>query len=619
MKHTVTIERDGVYLDGEKFFLLSGDFHYFRTLPGGWKRRLELMRDFGLTAVATYVPWNLHEPEKGVYNFDGNADLPRFLRECEESGLKVILRCSPYMCGEWEMGGLPSRLLKNRALCLRSSDPAFLSEVRHWLSILGNIVKPFLWTNGGPIILAGMENEYGSYGNDRNYLRSLSEIYRSCGIDVPLISANGADPFKYQNGTLPENWNGVDARATPKGIGDLELLAAAQPDKPLMAGEAWVGNIMFWGKSFTLDTRAEDHALYTKMALEKGAAINYYMFCGGTNFGFWSGSLRVGEGEKFTPLCTSYDYDAPIGEDGVPRKKYFLMRDEADRYFRRKPRAHILPAHEVQPSKKIRLDASARMFDNADVLADRSEYLWRTVPMEDLDASQGFIRYTAFVEYTDSRERVLILDGVADRATVYLAGRYIGTVMRDSEESGDIRFRVPEGGAELSILVENMGRVDYGYNLYDRKGLLGCVHFRIINPDGSTLWNFACLIGFQTETFSLSSIEGIRYREGVLSADGTPTFYRGRFSAKPGVDTYLDMKGWHKGIVWINGFNLGRYWKIGAQRTLYVPGELLQEENTVEVFEIHAPSPERTVALSEYAILDEVGTEDTSLSDFELK
>lgn len=617
MKHSISVRRDGLYLDGEKFFLFSGDFHYFRTLPGGWRRRLDLMRDFGLTAVTTYVPWNLHEPEKGVFNFADNADLPRFLQECAEAGLKVILRCSPYMCGEWEMGGLPARLLRDRTLCLRSSDPAYLSEVRDWIQALSDVVRPYLFTNGGPVILVGVENEYGSFGNDRAYLRALSDLYRACGLDVPYISANGIDPFKYQNGTLPENWNGVDTSAVPPGIRDLEQLQTIQPDKPPMAGEAWVGSIMFWGKSYELNRRVEEHALYTRAALEMGAVVNYYMFCGGTNFGFFAGSLQVGDDEAFTPLCTSYDYDAPIGEDGVPREKYFRMRDEVDRFFGREPRPHTPPPHAVQPAARIRLDASARLFDNTDVLASRTEYRYRTVTMEDMGASQGFICYTAFVEHTDDRERILLLDGVADRATVYLAGRYLGTVTRDGDNR-EIRFRVPSGGAELSILVENMGRVDYGYHLYDRKGLLGAVRFRILQPDGGILYNYAALVGFRTETFPLNTTDGIRYQPG-LSADGTPTFYRGEFHALPGVDTYLDMKGWHKGVVYVNGFHLGRYWEIGAQRTLYVPGELLREENVVEIFELHAPRPDGTVSLSERHILDEVGTEDLSLADFELK
>ena len=192
----VEIKPDGVYLNGEKTLLLSGDFHYFRTLPGGWKRRMELMRDFGLNAATTYVAWNLHEPKRGEYCFEGLADLPRYLETAAEVGLKVILRCSPYMCAEFEFGGLPAWLLTDRRICLRSSDPLFMEPLTEYYKVLGEVIKPYLFTNGGPIILVGLENEYGSFGDDREYLQMLSDLCREIGIDVPIISANGSDPFK---------------------------------------------------------------------------------------------------------------------------------------------------------------------------------------------------------------------------------------------------------------------------------------------------------------------------------------------------------------------------------------------------------------------------------------
>ena len=188
----VELKKDGLYLNDEKFFLLSGDFHYFRTVPDGWRRRLKLMKDFGLTAVTTYVAWNVHEPERGVYNFDGIGDFPRFLKECDEEGLKVVLRCLPYMCAEWEMGGLPYWLNKDRTLTLRSSDPKYFEPMAEYMRVLADKVRPYLFTNGGPIILVGLENEYGSFGNDKEYLVKLAKLYEECGFNVPFISANGA-------------------------------------------------------------------------------------------------------------------------------------------------------------------------------------------------------------------------------------------------------------------------------------------------------------------------------------------------------------------------------------------------------------------------------------------
>ena len=619
MKHTVDVRRDGVYLDNEKFFLISGDFHYFRTLPGGWRRRMELMKDFGLTAVTTYVAWNVHEPQPGEFCFEGLGDLPLFLQTAQDVGLKIILRCSPYMCAEWDMGGLPAWLLRDRTMCLRSSDKAFMKPLASYFKVLCEKIRPYLWTNGGPIILAGLENEYGSFGNDEEYLRRLADLYTENGIDVPFISANGADPFKYFHGILPEYWNGVDSSANMGGIGELEKLLSYQPDLPPMAGEAWCGNIMFWGKSFTFNHGIEQNAAYLKRALRMGAVVNFYMFCGGTNFGFYSGALKIDkDGGSYLPLMTSYDYDAPISEEGTPREKYFAMRDVLDEFLDKPKREHTPPPYEAQAIPDIRLTEYAPLLAETARLAETSVYRNRTVCMEDLSQNYGFIRYTNHIRYTDPRPRHLRIEGLADRATVYLGGKYIGCHMRDHENE-DICFTVPEGGAELTILVENCGRVNYGFDLYDRKGILGAVHVDIEQPGGYYLYNFANNTGFLTETLPLDDLSPVRYTEEKPETD-LPYFYRGHFTARAGVDTFLDMGGWCKGAVWINGFNLGRYWSaVGPQRTLYVPGELLREENTIEILELHNPNPTLSVCGMAHAIFEDVVNPDYSLRGFELK
>ncbi len=617
MKHTVEVRRDSLYLDGEKFFLLSGDFHYFRTLPEGWKRRMELMKDFGMTAVTTYVAWNLHEPKEGKFCFEGRADLARFVRTAQEVGLKIILRLSPYMCAEWEMGGLPSWLLKDRNLCVRSSDEAFMKPLRRYFEAMTAQIRPYLYTNGGPIILVGLENEYGSFGNDREYLKKLAQLYADCGLDVPYISANGSDPFKYINGTLPEHWNGVDCGAAIGGIDELKRLLEYQPDKPPMAGEAWDGYIQFWGKSFSNNREIDRNVEYMKAALEMGAVVNLYMFCGGTNFGFTSGALKPYG--AYIPLQTSYDYDAPISEDGVPREKYFAMRDVVDAYLGKAPRAHIAPVHEVQSIPSVVLTEHASFLDQTDALAEKTVKCGKTVCMEDLDQDFGFIRYSCFINYTDPRPRYLLIDGLADRATVYFDGKYVGTVMRDAEDNEPIKFTVPEGGADLTILVENCGRINYGRDLYDRKGILNFVHVRIENPDGSFLYNYANNMGYTIQTLPLSTLEPLQYGSARI-ADGLPSFHKGSFRAKAGVDTFIDLRGWSKGLVWINGFCLGRYWSVmGPQQTLYVPGELLKETNTVEVLELHQPNEACAVSFIDHAILDEIPNADETLADFELK
>jgi len=602
----IEVRADGVYIKGEKTMMLSGDLHYFRVMPEGWKRRLELMKDFGLTAVTTYVPWDMHEPHEGEFCFEGRFNLPRFLKEAQEAGLFVMLRCSPYMCAEWDMGGLPAWLLKNRQMAFRTSDPAFMEKVEAYNKVLCEKIRPYLYTNGGPIIFIGLENEYGSFGNDKTYLRMLADSYRRNGIDLPFISANGVDPFKFENGTLPENWNGVDAQAGPGGIENLKILKAKNLGKPLMAGEAWVGWFQLCEEEFTQNRGIPEIVDYFKRALEMDAAINFYMFCGGTNFGYTSGAIDYDGGlnarPRYKPTVTSYDYDAPIGEDGVPREKYFAMRDVLDDFLGKPRRPHTVPSHPVQAVPDIRLTASAPLLSNTSLLAEKSLICGRTVPMEDLDQNFGFIRYTVNMDYTDDYLFYLRIEGLADRATVYLDKKYIGCYMRD-RNCYDITFRLPKEGADLSILVENMGRVDYGYGIYDRKGINGCVHFDIQKADGSFMWNVAAVMNFKTETLPLESLEALPY--GTAVEEGCPNFFKADFAAQPGVDSFIDMTGWDKGYVWINGFNIGRYWNDTAQRTLYIPGELLKENNSVEVLELHTPPENRNISMIDHSRLTE--------------
>ena len=600
MTNSVALKKDGLYLNEEKFFLLSGDFHYFRTVPEGWERRLKLMKDFGLTAVTTYVAWNLHEPKRGEFCFEGICDLPLFLTLAQKVGLKVVLRCSPYMCGEWEFGGLPSWLLKDRTMALRSSDEGFMEPLNEYNKVLCSVIRPFLYTNGGPIILIGVENEYGSFGDDQDYLRMLSDFYRKENIDVPRISANGSPGFKYINGTLPENWNGIDFQALPESLGQLELLEKYQPDRQLMVGEAWVGNIMFWGVKYERNTNIEKYAAFLKEALARNVYVNFYMFCGGTNFGFMSGSLKR---KTYMPLPTSYDYDAPISEEGMPTPKYFAMRDVLDEYLGKEKRPHVMPDYSVQSIERIDLDESAQLFENLDILVTGTKKANKVICMEDMDQDYGFIRYTTPLRYTGNYRYHLKIDGLADRALIYLDGKYLGAYMRDQKDQ-NIVFEVAAGGSELSILVENMGRIDYGYDLYDYKGINGCVRFEMECSDGSYLYNYANCMRYTIESIPLKSLNGLRYKEETKLHD-TPCFYRGTFTAKPGADTFLDMQGWEKGMVWINGFNLGRYWKIEPQRTLYVPGTILKKENTIEIFELHEADPTFSVSAKRESMLCE--------------
>lgn len=602
------------FLGGEPFEIISGDMHYFRFFPGGWKRRLELMRDFGLNCVQTYVPWNSHEPEKGEFRFDGRFDLAAFVRLCDEVGLKVLLRPSPYICSEWDLGGLPYWLLRDRDLTIRSSDERYLKHVADYYDRLCSEFVPLLSTNGGPIIAVSVENEYGSFANDREYLRTVAKMLRERSVNVPLYLTSGAD-FKFHDwGGLPEEWNWINLHdVRPE---DKDILRAFQGDKPLAIGELWAGSAMHWGGYFNrmpLEVSAEHY----RHVLEEGYMVNYYMFCGGSNFGFENGAefsifrADVPKAKlRYLPYVTSYDVDAPVSENGNVTPKYYALKKVlcdhlAVEYTKNKP------DYRAQAPGEIKMNASAPLFSQLDALCTGKFSRANVCCMEDLGQDSGFILYRTHISYTDDRECSLYLKCLHDRATVYGDGIYLGTLYRN--RPGEVRFFIPKGGIQLDILVENMGRLNFGYKIgNDRKGLMQYVHIDRVNADtGEFEPDRSLVYGWEIYTLPFKTLENVAYSD-LHSHSTTPAFYKGTFDAEPGIDTFIDMSAWQKGFLFVNGFNLGRYWNIGPQQTLYVPGELLQERNTVEVFELYDPAPDFALRFSAHAILDSIPSPDAN-------
>jgi beta-galactosidase len=384
------------------------------------------------------------------------------------------------------------------------------------------------------------------------------------------------------NGTLPDNWNGIDHTAEPASLPQFEKLRTYQPDKPLMSGEAWTGSIQFWGRKFKKGGNGEKMAAYFREALKMGVCVNFYMFCGGTNFGFMNGALySVGSKKGYAPLMTSYDYNGPVSEEGAPTEKYFALRDVLDEFLGKEKRPHVDPfGYEAQAVPAFRLTEAAPLFENLDALSEKRATCNRTVSMEDLDQDYGLICYRSKLRYTDPRVRHLHIDGLADRATVYIDGTYIGTVMRDEEQNPDITFTVKEGGSELTILVENMGRVNYGDQLRDRKGV-GAVRLGYLGRQHQFGWDIYSL-PMEKE------LENLQFLPAKEPCYQGPTFLRGKLTLTDApCDTFLRLDGFHKGFVKINGFNLGRYFNdAGPQRTLYVPAPILKQgENEILVFE----------------------------------
>lgn len=571
------IKNDGITLDGEKFDILSGSMHYFRIFPSQWKARLQLMKDFGLTVVQTYVPWNAHEKRPGEFDFSGMLDLKKYLKTASEVGLKVFLRPAPYICSEWDLGGLPWWLLKDRNMRFRCMDEKFIKAVERYYERLCKEFVPELSTNGGSVIAVCIENEYGSFGSDREYLEFIRDCLKKNGVDVPFYTTDGYDNMMLEKGTVGE-WAGVNYRSESKVA--IEALRKFQPDKPAFIGEFWSGRAIHMDNKFEYREVAPIAASF-KEALENGGLVNFYMFGGGTNFGFMNGANygydftpRDGEKEKYIAHATTYDEDAPISENGQPKEKYFALRDVLDDFRGIPRRERIMPKYETQEIKDVKFTGFASLFDNLDNLSSAHK---SPMPksMEELDFGFGYILYSAYLTGPcDGMEYPLYIDGLRDRATVYFDGEYKGCYIRDGEEEG-IKLVIPEGGARLDIFVENMGRINYGrWMQYERKGITEQVRL-----------NYNIVHKWENYPLPMDNIESVVYSE--KKKPDTPTFCKATFKAKPGVDTFLRFDELTKGNVWINGFNIGRYWNKGPCETLYVPGELLKEENEIVVFEIH--------------------------------
>jgi len=588
------IGSDGLKLGGEDFYLACGELHYFRVLPEGWKRRLELMKDFGLTAVQTYVPWHLHEKYKGEFNFEGYLDLGAFLKLCDEIEMKVMLRPSPYITSEVDLGGIPGWVQEKSETYVRCRDPYYLECISEYNKKLCKEFVPYLSTNGGPVIAVVIENEYGSYSNDQKYLEFLRDSYVENGVDVPFFTTDGGKSFC--NGNLKGSWAMVNCGADVEP--NINSLREYQPDKPAAIGEFWCGRNMAWGAPF--GTCKEDIADAYKKALDMGAYVSFYMFCGGTNFGFTSG-LHYGRPYGVDPqkplyfhaYSTSYDCDALVSEWGDTTPKYYACRQVLDAYLGKPVRAYTIPDMPKQSISNVKLAAKAELMEHIDEVSGKSVESITLRTMESMGQSFGYILYSTFVQGTGSEAEIeLFINGLKDLAMIFVDGKYVGSYLRKQGETGLIKIKKPANGCKLDILVENLGRPDAHKDVKERKGILDSVILRSCN-----------LFDWKITSLPMDDISEIRWQDNTCPEKsesaaeeistvtcgekiGKPTFYRGTFAAKPGVDTFFHAANLTKGCVWINGFNIGRYWNIGPQQTLYVPGELLKEENEIVIFEM---------------------------------
>ena len=552
----MTVEvKDTFYLDGSPFQIISGAIHYFRVIPSCWRDRLEKLKAMGCNTVETYIPWNLHEPEKGVFCFDGMADVERFIRLAQELGLYVILRPSPYICAEWELGGLPAWLLAEEDMRFRVSCPAFQNHVEAYYRVLMPKLTPLQADRGGPVILMQLENEYGSYGNDRTYLRWLRDLMRAEGVTVPLATSDGPVPESLEGGTVEDVLPTVNFGSQAER--HFQVLSQYRPGGPLMCMEFWIGWFDYWGSGRHATGSLEEAAENLDKILSMGH-VNLYMFQGGTNFGFMNGANYA---DCLTPDVTSYDYDAVLTEDGLLTEKYQRFREIIGKY-REIPEVTLSPAVPRMACGRVAVSEKVSLFS---VLEDLSAPVPGVSPrsMERLGQNYGYILYRTSLG-TEERLQRLRLWKANDRAQVFVDGVPAATLYDRElleERELDISF---SKGASMDILVENMGRVNYGPRLEDqRKGIDGGV---TVNGHWHSHW-----LHYPLPLDHLDRLDFTKeYREGL------PGFYRFVFQVEEPGDTFLDFSGWGKGCAFLNGFHLGRFWELGPQRRLYIPAPLLK-------------------------------------------
>ena len=553
-------------LDGEPHRIISGAMHYFRVHPDLWRDRLRTAKLMGLNAIETYVAWNAHEPVQGEWNATGGLDLGRFLDLVAEEGLHAIVRPGPYICAEWHNGGLPTWLTADADMKLRSSDPRYLAAVTSFLDRINAIVAPRQIDRDGSVILVQIENEYGAYGADKAYLAELIRVTRAAGITVPLTQVDQPIPHMLEGGAH----EGLHKTGSfGSRIGErLATLREHQPTGPLMCMEFWCGWFDHWGEKHHTTTFA-DAARDLDELLAAGASVNIYMVHGGTNFGLTNGANDSG---RYLPLVTSYDYDSPITESGDITSKFRAFRDVIAKHA--PVPDEPLPEPVDAPVLQVALESVGDPLPL--VATDRGQF--DTPPtLDELGPDLVLAEYAASVDI--DRTRVLDAD-VRDYAWVSVDERSVGILQRTV---GDLALALP-AGRRLRLLVEETGRVNYDTKIGEPKGLVGDVRL-----DGEPLAG-----PWHVRTFDVPALGRAVADAAVATpvAGGRaagPVGLRAAFDLDASADLFLDTAGWGKGFAWVNGFFLGRYWRRGPQRTLYVPGPVTRAgRNEVVIVELEA-------------------------------
>ena len=584
--HRFLIGETSFMLDGKPYQIRCGEIHAPRVPPQYWRHRLRMAKAMGLNTVCAYLFWNMHEPSPGRFVWTGQADAAEFCKIAQQQGLWVLLRPGPYSCAEWEMGGFPWWLLKHDSIKLRTRDPQYLDAARKYLKEVGRVLAPLQVTRGGPILMVQVENEYGFFGKDSHYMGEMRQALLDAGFDVPLFACNPAEHLHdgYRSDLFPV----VNFGSDPENA--FKKLREVLPQGPLMCGEFYPGWFDTWGQPHHTGN-AQKYLKDLGFMLDSGASFSIYMVHGGTTFGLWSGADR-----PFKPDTSSYDYDAPISEAGWPTEKFFQTRALLS--------SHLMQGESIPepPAKNPVISfPPVELTDCAPIPANLPKPRTDSSPqpMEYYDQGYGCILYRTQVP--PGPKASLEAAAVHDIGLVFLDDRRIGFMDR---RSGSFKLDLParSSTATLDILVEAMGRVNFGPEVHDHKGLQGTV--KISGSDGLQVktgeWRIYNL------PLDDAFLARLRYSK---HATGLPAFWRGNLQIPTPGDTFLDMSQWGKGVAWINGHCLGRFWNIGPTQTMYVPGPWLKRgKNRIVILDLIGPA-KPVVAGLDQPVLDQLRPE----------
>mgnify|MGYP001030460315 FL=1 len=560
-------------LNGKKVNVYSGVMHYFRMQPEYWEDRLTKLKLCGFNTVETYMCWNLHEPKKGVYDFEGMLDIERYIEIAGKVGLNVIVRPGPYICAEWDFGGLPPWLLADRNIRLRCNNELFKKHVEDWYAVMFDKIRPHLESNGGNVIMMQVENEYGSFGNDYEYLEFVKELFAKYNMDVLLFTSDGNWCNMLSGGSLPSLYKVLNFGSNAKGA--FGALDGFQKDMPLFCGEFWCGWFDHWGeKHHTRNSTSVVKEIEDFIAQD--ANFNVYMFYGGTNFGFWAGSNF--ERGKINPTTTSYDYCAFLTEWGDYTPAYHAVRE----VMHKVQGLEMLPLVEspkMQNIGVVKMTESAKLFDNLSKIGTK----FRSATPESMEyfgQNYGFIYYETKIK-GKYQMQPLKINGVHDIAHIYVDDKKVAVFDRNKKTNllGMNKHQMFIGGVDgekkIGILVDAMGRINYGEKLEDRKGI------------ESVIFGKQVMFGYDVYCLPMDNLDKLEFTNQM--ANNEPVFVRGTFKANSKDECFVHMDNFGKGNVWINGYNIGRYWtKKGPQKALYIPGSLLNtdKENEIIIFDI---------------------------------